>query len=27
MGMVAIIFVVGMLLYAMILLKEWTDNE
>ena len=27
MGMVAVIFIVGMLLYAMIVLKEWTDNE
>jgi hypothetical protein len=27
MGMVAIMFVVGILLYVMILLKEWTDND
>jgi hypothetical protein len=27
MGMVAVIFLVGIFLYAMILMKEWTDND
>ncbi len=27
MGILAVMFIVGMLLYVMILLKEWTDNE